>query len=137
MSRDRGSVTIWGVGLVAVLFGFAGLAVDTWRVFTARQELAGLADSAAIAGASGIDEDIFRADGSVVLDRSEAELLARRYLANRAEDADGAIRFRHGGIEVTLVDTVELTLLTLFLGGDPVDLEVTAFASPAVRAAGP
>ena len=72
MNRERGSVTIWGIGLVAVLFGFAGLAVDTWRVFTERQALAGLADSAAVAGANGIDEDAFRADGSVVLDPDEA-----------------------------------------------------------------
>ena len=78
MSGERGSVTIWGIGLVALLFAFAGLAVDTWRVFTERQALAGLADSAAIAGANGIDEDEFRASGSVALDRPEAALAGRR-----------------------------------------------------------
>jgi Putative Flp pilus-assembly TadE/G-like len=135
--RERGSVTLWGIGLVAVLFGFAGLAVDTWRVFTERQALAGLADSAAIAGANGIDEDAFRASGVVELDRLEARSLAAGYLAPRLGAADAAILFRDAGIEVILTDTVDLTMLSFFLGGEPVDLRVTAYATPAQRVAVP
>ena len=137
MRRERGSVTLWGIGLVAVLFGFAGLAVDTWRVFTERQALAGLADSAAIAGANGIDEDTFRASGVVELDRPEARSLAAGYLAPRLGAADAAIGFRDSGIEVILTDTVDLTMLSFFLGGEPVDLRVTAYATPAQRVAVP
>ncbi len=133
MNRERGSVTIWGVGLIGVLFGFAGLAVDTWRVFTERQALAGLADSAAVAGANGVDEELFRVTGEVVLDQAEAAGLATDYLAGRSGDAVVAIGFRDTGIEVTLSDTVDLTLLTFFLGGEPVDLQVTAYANPAQR----
>jgi Flp pilus assembly protein TadG len=137
VSGERGSVTIWGIGLVALLFAFAGLAVDTWRVFTERQALAGLADSAAIAGANGIDEDEFRASGSVALDRPVARSLAAGYLASRIGTAEAVIGFRDAGIEVTLTDTVDLTLLTFFLGGEPVDLRVTAYANPAQRVALP
>lgn len=135
MRGERGSVTIWGIGLIGVLFGFAGLAVDTWRVFAERQALAGLADSAAIAGANGIDQAAFRSDGVVVLDPTEAAALAAGYLDGRSGDAGVGIGFRDGGIEVVLTDTVDLTLLSFFLGGEPVDLRVTAFANPAQRTA--
>ena len=138
MSGERGSVTIWGIGLVALLFAFAGLAVDTWRVFTERQALAGLADSAAIAGANGIDEDEFRAYGLVVLDRPEASACSPPGTWRPASAPPGAqIGFRDAGIEVTLIRHRRSHAAPFFLGGEPVDLRVTAFANPAQREAAP
>ena len=46
VSRQAGSVTIWGIGLTLVIAAFAGLVIDTWRVFADRQDLAGMADAA-------------------------------------------------------------------------------------------
>lgn len=130
-------MTIWGLGLVLVLFGFAGLAVDTWRVFAERQALAGLADSASIAGATAIDVDVFRSTGIVQLDEAAAEQRALDYLASSApaldDDITAAVAFPAGGIEVTLDRDVEPTLIRVFLGNDPIHMRVSAYSIPGER----
>ena len=52
---DRGFLTIWLLGLCLLLLVLGGVSLDLWRVFSERQALAGLADSAALAGAGGLD----------------------------------------------------------------------------------
>ncbi len=134
---ERGAVTIWGIGLVLVLFGVAGLALDTWRVFAERQALAGLADSASIAGATAVDIVEFRASGTVRLDPAEAEARAVAYLEAHAADLDddiaGSISFPAGGIEVTLTREVELTIIGAFLDDGAVGMEVSAYSTPGER----
>jgi hypothetical protein len=46
---DRGSVTIWVLGLAMLLLVFGGLALDYWRALALQRELAAVADSAAVA----------------------------------------------------------------------------------------
>ncbi len=137
MRSERGAVTIWGLGLILVLFGFAGLAIDTWRVFAERQALAGLADSASIAGATAIDVATFRDTGVVQLDEAAAEQRALDYLAAHApaldDDITATLAFPAGGIEVTLDRDVEPTLIRVFLGNDPIHLQVTAYSIPGER----
>jgi hypothetical protein len=140
MRRDeRGAVTIWGLGLVLVLFGFAGLAVDTWRVFAERQALAGLADSASIAGATAIDIATFRDSGVVQLDEPAAADRALAYLDANApaldDDITAGIAFPAGGIEVTLDRDVELTIIRVFLPEDTIHMQVTAYSIPGERVA--
>jgi len=48
------------VGALFICLAFTGLAVDGARLFTARRDLQNVADSAALAGASAIDEGHFR-----------------------------------------------------------------------------
>lgn len=138
-SGERGAVTIWGIGLILVLFGFAGLAVDTWRVFAERQALAGLADSASIAGATAIDTVEFRDTGTVRLDESLAADRALAYLDANApaldDDITAGITFPAGGIEVTLDRDVELTIIRAFLPDDTIHMQVTAFSIPGERVA--
>ncbi len=138
MGYERGAVTIWAIGLVLVLFGFAGLAIDTWRVFAERQALAGLADSASIAGATAIDVDDFRATGEVVLDPTTAADRAMAYVAAHAgaldDDITAVVAFPAGGIEVTLEREVELTLVGVFLAEHAIPMRATAFATPGTRA---
>ena len=55
-SSRRGSVTILGAVFGLVLIAFAGLAVDTAWVMTARQQLQRTADAAALAGAGRIGQ---------------------------------------------------------------------------------
>jgi hypothetical protein len=134
---ERGAITIWGIGLILVVFGVAGLAIDTWRVFAERQALAGLADSASIAGATAVDVDEFRNSGTVQLDRGLAEARAVAYLNDHASDLDddiaAFISFPANGIEVTLTRDVELTIIGAFLGEGVVGMEVAAYSTPGER----
>ena len=56
-SRDeRGTMTLWVLGLcIAVLF-LGGLSLDLWRVITVRRSLVAMADTGATAGANGLDQ---------------------------------------------------------------------------------
>ena len=76
MKSDRGSVTIWMLGLSVLLLLFGGLAIDFWRALALQRELAAVADSAAVAAASGIDEGHYRLTGEVVREPVRARALA-------------------------------------------------------------
>src|SRR5512132_3695104 len=78
---DQGTITVWILGLVILLFFVGGLSLDLWRVFSERLALANAADAASIAGASGIDVQRFRDSGVVVIDPVEAALRASDNLA--------------------------------------------------------
>jgi hypothetical protein len=62
-SGRAGQASIVLIGALLVGLAFAGLAIDGARLFTARRDLQNLADSAALAGASAIDEGHFRETG--------------------------------------------------------------------------
>ena len=137
-SGQAGSVTIWGIGLTLVIAAFAGVVIDTWRVFAERQDLAGMADAAAVAGATAIDLEHLNNTGEVILDPALAEERALTYLEHQdgwnddighsvAGSLDGA------GITVILEADIDFTLLgPLLPGEDPLHVTVAAFASPNV-----
>ena len=81
--KQVGSVTIWGLGLTIVLAGFAGLVIDPWGVFAERQDLSGMADSAAIAGATAVDIARLNETGEVALDDAVAIDRALEYVYNQ------------------------------------------------------
>ncbi len=61
MRRDEhGQASVLLVGVLLLGLMAAGLAIDGARMFTARRDLQAVADSAALAGASSIDEDVYR-----------------------------------------------------------------------------
>lgn len=72
MKSERGSMTLWAMGLSLLLFAVGFLALDLWSGFFARQEAASIADSASIAGATGLDEAAWRT-GLLALDPDLAE----------------------------------------------------------------
>ncbi|MGZ4678041.1 MAG: pilus assembly protein TadG-related protein [Acidimicrobiia bacterium] len=75
MIRDeRGQASALLVGVLLLGLMVAGLGVDGARMFTARRDLQNVADSAALAGASSLDEAAYRATGGadVRLDPSTA-----------------------------------------------------------------
>lgn len=139
-SSQAGSVTIWGIGLTLVIGAFAGLVIDTWRVFAERQDLAGMADAAAIAGATAVDLDHLNLTGEVVLDAGLAEQRALEYLERQngwGDDIDHAVAGVPGGAGITVVleRDVGFTLLGPLIPGErPLHVTVTAFASPNVIA---
>lgn len=131
---ERGSVTIWMLGLTLVILAFGGLAVDFWRALALQRELAALADSAAIAAASGVDEDRYRAIGEVVLDADRARGLALASVAFQPVDPDEVlVSFDSTATAVTVEvsDVLQLGLLGLLVGdSEPIQVRATASAVP-------
>jgi Flp pilus assembly protein TadG len=74
-SDERGTVTLWVLGLCIALLVLAGFALDLWRAVAARRELSARADAAATAGANGLDLAALRA-GRVRLDPARARAFA-------------------------------------------------------------
>ncbi|NIA24467.1 MAG: hypothetical protein GWP04_02740 [Gammaproteobacteria bacterium] len=132
MSRDRGSITIWVLGLVIMVMALGGLSLDLWRGLVVRKAVAAVADAAAVAGASGIDETAWR-NGVLRLDASKARALADRVIA--AESNAASLRWRvqvvSDEITVTVERDVDLTLLKIMAPGDePLLVRVHATAHP-------
>ena len=90
-----------GLSLLLLLFG--GLALDFWRGLALQRELASVAESAAIAAASGIDEVQYRADGSVVLDPRIARDLALSSIEFQDVDlTEASVEVSPDGSQVTV-----------------------------------
>ena len=131
--EEEGFVTVWVLGLAMVLLFVGGLSLDLWRAFSERRSLAAAADAAAIAGASGIDEAAFRREGAVRLDPARAETLAYASLDSQTDRRalTGALaEASPERVIVTVSGEVEFTLLRLFMGGEPLQVNVTASADP-------
>ncbi len=135
MKNDRGSVTLWVLGLSIVILGFGGIALDLWRALAVQRQVAAVADSAAIAAASGIDEGHYRASGEVRLDPNRATDLGRASVGSQSLQplsvqivvaADGS------RVDIEIFDTFEVGLLGFFIG-DESDLLVRGTASAVPR----
>lgn len=130
---EAGFVTLWMLGLCVCLFMLGGAALDLWRVFSERQAIAEMADAAAHAGASGIDETAYRCCNTVQLDPSRATYLAQQNLD--AQTDKGSLTDAHASADTQTV-TVEadgavgLTLLRIFTDGAPIHIHVTSHAQP-------
>jgi len=131
---DRGSVTLWMLGLSLLLLLFGGLVIDFWRALALQRELAAIADSASIAAASGIDEEHYRLTGDVVIEPNRAVTLGADYVG--AQDAgllDLAISTASDGSSVTVlvVDELELGLMGVFVDQtEPLTVTAEATALP-------
>ena len=134
MRSDRGSVTLWMLGLSLLLLLFGGLVIDFWRALALQRELAAIADSASVAAASGIDEQHYRLTGEVVIEPDRAVTLGADYVG--AQDAglkDLAISTATDGSSVTVlvVDELELGLMGVFVDQtDPLTVTAEATAVP-------
>jgi uncharacterized membrane protein len=131
--RERGQASVLIVGIVLVGLAFAGLAVDGTRLFTARRDLHNIADSAALAGASALDEAQFRAsDGADVrLDPVAAHRAVDAVLRASNLPADARVEVDVGAvrIEVRLARPVSLTFLGV-LGAHTQTIGAHATAAP-------
>lgn len=134
MRSDRGSVTIWMLGLSLLLLLFGGLVIDFWRALALQQELAAIADSASVAAASGIDEGHYRMTGEVVIDPARARVLGSAYAVSQEASlvelvvstaADGS------SVSVLVVDELELGLMGVFVDQtEPLTVTAEATAVP-------
>lgn len=116
---DRGQASALLVGVLLIGLLLAGLVVDGARMFTARRDLQNLADSAALAGASAIDESAYRSSGgtAVALDPAAVRVAVDEVL--RASDVRGSIRVdvRVADDRVTVALTRDVRPLLLGLAG--------------------
>lgn len=118
MRSERGSVTLWTLGLSVLLLLFGGLMVDFWRALALQRELAAIADSASIAAASGIDEEHYRATGEVLIDPARADGLGSAYVgAQDVAPSALSVSTAADGLSVTVevTDHLDLGLMGVFV----------------------
>ena len=131
---ERGSVTIWILGLCIGILFLGGLSVDLWRAFTERRLLAGMADGATVAAATAIDEAEFRATGVIRLNPALAGDRAAAYIVNHPEweaDIGMLIDPQPGSVSVELERDVDFTLLRVLLPNeDPLTVTVRSLSTP-------
>ena len=132
---ERGTITLWVLGLSISLMFLGGLSLDLWRAVADRRELSSMADTAATAAANGIDVDALRA-GTLRLDPEQARAIA---LASLAEDPhrsaldDIDIEIDGNRVTVSLRDHVRFSLLGIFMNGQSFEVRVHASAEPEER----
>lgn len=135
LGDDRGTIVIWILGLSISLMFLGGFSLDVWRAFTERRVLAGMADGAVVAGATAVDETLWRQTGVIQLDGPAAGERADLYLASHPSWDPAIIEtitVGPGGIEVVLKREVEFTLLRILIDSeDRFEVSVSAFATPA------
>jgi len=132
MNNERGSMTLWALGLSLILFGVGFLALDLWNAFSARSEAAGIADSAAIAGATALDETAWRS-GELALDPATAHARASSAaLSHPAWDPSMglSVSATAEGVSVTVTRSVPFQFVSALVPGRVATVSVTGFAEP-------
>jgi hypothetical protein len=132
MHDERGSMTLWVLGLcIAVLF-LGGLSLDLWRVIAVRRSLVAMADAGATAGANGLDQNALRQNVLRIdpaLARAQVSQALRQQTGwDAIEAAD--IDVVGNRVTVTVRTHVDFTLLGIFVHGDPVEVQASASAEP-------
>ncbi len=134
MTDQRGSMTLWAMGMPLLLFAVGFLGLDLWSGFAARQEAAAVADSAAIAGATALDESAWRS-GVVALEPTAAE--ARALAAAVAHPAWAGnmtvtATATTGGVTVSVSRTIPFRFIAALVPGQVANVTVSGYAEPTV-----
>lgn len=129
---ERGSVTMWMLGLTFALLTLGVLSVDLWMLIGERRELASVADAAALAAVSAVDEVAWRDGDGLRLVPEMAEARAVEMLATAG--VDGWVRVEADGVTATVFvsRTVETALLGL-AGRSHVTVGASAQATATLR----
>jgi hypothetical protein len=113
---------------------FGGLAIDFWRALALQRELAAVADSLAVAAASGIDEEHYRLTGEVIIDPSRALGLGSAYVGSQDVDlTDMSVVTAVDGSSVSVLveGRLDLGLIGLFVDqSEPLTVNAQAMAVP-------
>lgn len=127
---DRGSASIFVLGMAGVLLVCAGLVVDGGLAINARMRIADDAEQAARVGADSINVDALRNGGDLVINEGEAQSRAASYLQARGY-APGQYRVLPEGnrVVVTINDTSDTALLKL-VGISKFDINSRATSTP-------
>ena len=92
-ASESGQSIVWAAVMLPLLLAVVGLAADGGLVFNARLRLQQVADGAARAGATQVDDYAYRASGgaAIVLDQIRAQRVASDYLAGSGLDLAGTV----------------------------------------------
>ena len=130
---QRGSITLWLLGLGMCLLVVGGMGLDMWSVVSIRARLVEVAEAIATRAASGISETHWRDTGQIRLDPARAKKLGKD-LASRHSQAgllDGSPKItvdpEFRSVTVQVSGSAPLTLLALAVKSGRV--EITAFAT--------
>lgn len=119
---ERGSATVWMIGVTVSAFSLVGLLLDGGAMLRARSDAFAIAGSAARVGAQQLDPDS-AVEGLTVLDPVAAERAVRDYLDEVG--MAGTATVVGDTVTVTVTSEAELQMLRL-VGGDTVSFEATA-----------
>jgi Flp pilus assembly protein TadG len=131
--RESGTITMWMLGLCVMLFLLGGISLDLWRAFSERRSLAATADAAAVAGASALDEAVYRSSGVVRLVPTDAQRRAEASLAEQLDRRalrDARVVASEEEVTVTVGGSVDFSLLQIVAPGDEFEITVRATARP-------
>lgn len=137
---ERGdAMLIWCVGLAILLLPLGGISLDLWHALSEERQLQTMASSAADAGASGVNTNVYRQTGKVILDPTTATALADANLADQTPPALSSppaviISPDYTEITVELQENVHLTLMGIVLPNRSIHINATGSAAP--RASG-
>ena len=138
LPRERGSITLWLLGLGICLLVMGGMGLDMWSVVAMRARLVGVAEAIAVGAASGLSEQHWRDTGQVRLDPVRAELLGKD-LASRLPGVgllDAPVEILVGpdfrSVTVKVTGSVSLTLLTLAQESSRIPITASATSRPQV-----
>ncbi|MFP4074226.1 MAG: pilus assembly protein TadG-related protein, partial [Actinomycetota bacterium] len=132
MKNDRGSMTVWAMGLSLLLFAVGFLALDLWSGFAARQQAAAIADSAAIAGATAVDENAWRS-GTLALDAEQAQARAHDAALTHPAWEDSmtvSTTASPEGVTVAISRTIPFRYISGLVPDQVAEITVTAYAEP-------
>lgn len=125
LADDRGSATIWMVGVTACAFLMVGLVLDGGAMLRSRSDAFATAAAAARVGAQQLDPSA-AVEGHVILDPIAAEQAALEYLA--ANGVTGTVTVNEDTVSVSVTTTARLQLLRI-VGGDTVTFDASADAT--------
>ena len=135
--NEKGTFTIWAIGLCITLFMIGGFSVDLWRAFSRRRILTEIADSAARSGANNIDIDQRVLYGNVVIDSNKAKLSAKESIENNVrinnvylKDMIITIDQASNEIDVEINSNYSFFLLGFFPGASDTNIKAHARARP-------
>lgn len=130
--NERGSMTIWMMIMSTIILVLVGMSLDLFRAVAAERSLATAVDSAATAGANGIDEAYYRSTDTVQLDPGRAESLAADNLGVQPyADTLTDVTISATTQEVTVRATMPVALTLLrFIRPDGVQVSAESHARP-------
>lgn len=131
MRRDeRGSASIFVLGMSIVLMVCAGLVVDGGLAINARMRVADDAEQASRIAADSIDEPLLRSGGAIEIDPALAAQRSADYLNGRGyTPAQYSLEIEGETVSVTVRDTTDTMILGV-VGIDTYDVEAAASAEP-------